>query len=141
MGILLLRGEGVELDAREAARWLRMAAEKNDATAAYFLGLMSVRGEGVAKNARSAQHWFQRAARGGSLEGQYMSGLMLLAGSSAVPRDDSGAYLWLRTASRRGHDKATARLAGLERRMPADELRAAERAAERMWAEFPDLLR
>ena len=139
LGVMLLRGQGgIEPDAREAARWLRLAAERGDPPAAYLLGLMSTRGEGVGKNSAAALHWFQRAASAGHLEAQYMSGLAL---SSARSSDERGAYVWLWIAGRRGHAKAAARLAALKQRMqPADVLQA-NREAERMLARFPASLR
>ena len=56
-------GRGVPHDDREAARWLRLAADQGDADAQFNLGGMYERGRGVAQDDREAVRWYLAAHR------------------------------------------------------------------------------
>ncbi len=134
LGIWLLRGDGVEQDEREAARWLRMAAAQRDRVAEYFLGLMSIRGIGMSKNPVAAVRWLSHSARRGYLEAQYMLGLTLSTGiRPALPPDPRHAYQWLWIAGHNGHARAAALAAQLGERMSADALLEAGAEARRLF--------
>ena len=56
-------GDGAPRDPAEAARWLRLAAERGHAAAQTELGLLYA--DGVERDADEAAHWLKRAASGG----------------------------------------------------------------------------
>ena len=58
-------GDGVAKDQEEAVKWLRKAAEQNDAAAQLDLGVCYTNGEGVAKDYVEAYKWRLLAARHG----------------------------------------------------------------------------
>ena len=57
LGLMYYKGDQVERDFSEAAKWYRLAAEQNDDLAAVRLGLMYTHGEGVAKDLVQAYKW------------------------------------------------------------------------------------
>jgi TPR repeat protein len=62
LGTLYQTGEGLEEDARAAARWYRAAAEDGLAEAQFQLGLLYLRGEGVEADEDQAFDWLWQAA-------------------------------------------------------------------------------
>jgi TPR repeat protein len=66
LGIMYLDGQGVAPDAKEAARWLRSAAEQGVAQAQYRLGRLYAEGRGVGKDLEEAYAWFGVAAHRGN---------------------------------------------------------------------------
>jgi hypothetical protein len=59
--------EPVGTDPAEAVKWLRKAAEQDNAEAAYELGVAYLDGNGVERNATNARLWLERAAARGLL--------------------------------------------------------------------------
>ena len=99
-------GEGVPQDYTEALKWLRRAADPDDAegsqslavTAQLFLGRMYAAGQGVPQDYTEATKWFRRAADQGNAEAQLFLGRMYAAGQG-VPQDYTEALKWLRRAA------------------------------------------
>ena len=96
---VLLSGKGSAFPANDgqAARWYRMAAEQDHATAQYRLGELYEAGRGVVRSGREAARWYRMAAEQGhvlaqtSLATQYVTG-------EGVPPDRVMAYAWLSVA-------------------------------------------
>jgi uncharacterized protein len=60
LGLVYANGLGTEISLKDARRWLKVAAEKSHADAAYALaGLLA---QGSEKDRKEAQHWLERAA-------------------------------------------------------------------------------
>ena len=118
-------------DEHEAAKWLRLAADRGYALAQNFLGRLNNEGyEGVPKDKQEAVRLFRLAAEQGLPEAQYNLGLMYHRGTG-VARDYVTAYAWFSVAARGGFGwsaETDARVAyGLlssEERETADELLA-----------------
>lgn len=68
VGDMYLRGQGMEQDAVEAARWYTAAADHGDPRALYALGQLYLRGEGVDADPVRARALFTRASAAGSAE-------------------------------------------------------------------------
>jgi TPR repeat protein len=62
LAVLYREGRGVPQDIREAAKWLRRAADDHIAAAEVELAIMTFNGEGVAKDEAAAAKLFLRAA-------------------------------------------------------------------------------
>ena len=61
LGQMYQYGEGVRKDAKEAARWYRMAANKHHTKAQYALGLMYANGKGVIADDKKTHIWLNIA--------------------------------------------------------------------------------
>ena len=71
-------GSGVDQDAKEAAKWLRLAAPKGVADAQYRLGILYKEGRGVDQNFNEAEKWLRLAAAQGVERAQTELGALLL---------------------------------------------------------------
>jgi TPR repeat protein len=90
-------GIGVAKDLDAARKWLKMAADQNNAFGAYYLGrLMSDR------DATKAQALFKIAADQGLPQAQYLYGKALKDGRG-IAVDRVGAYVWLTIAADAGY--------------------------------------
>jgi uncharacterized protein len=70
MGWLYDEGFGVQKDAKQAAYYYRLAAEKGNADAQYSLGLSYAKGSGVRKDNAEAAKWLKLAAKQGNPKAQ-----------------------------------------------------------------------
>jgi TPR repeat protein len=105
LGMLYARGDGVDEDLAEAARWFRRAAERGQVDAQARLGGMYARGLGVEKDRVEAARWLRAAAEQHHTISQYELGV-LHANGDGVPRDPVAAYFWFTLASRQGFPPA-----------------------------------
>jgi hypothetical protein len=62
LAVLYYRGDGVEQDYGEAAKWFRRAAERGDADAQFNLAMLYADGKGMPRNLVRARMWFALAA-------------------------------------------------------------------------------
>lgn len=62
MGMMYMKGQGVEQDYKNASKWFRKASEKNIAAAQYRLGNLYFKGRGVPKDYEYAYVWFSVGA-------------------------------------------------------------------------------
>ncbi len=62
VGVMYVKGQGVEQDAAEATRWFRKAAEQGQGESQYSMGLRYLLGQSVAQDPREAVRWFKLAA-------------------------------------------------------------------------------
>jgi TPR repeat protein len=63
LGRMFLDGSGVHRNAREAARWFRLAAENGHVQSLFDLAELYRKGLGVAQNYREAIHWYVEATQ------------------------------------------------------------------------------
>jgi len=57
------KGECVEQDYSEAAKWLSKAAEAGDKDGMYYLGKAYENGNGAERDQDKAREWYERASR------------------------------------------------------------------------------
>ncbi len=62
MGMMYMKGQGVEQDYKNAGKWFRKASEKNIPQAQYKLGDLYFKGRGVPKDYEFAYVWFSVGA-------------------------------------------------------------------------------
>ncbi len=101
VGIMYLKGQGVEEDRKQAVKWLSSASLGGNEQAAAKLRRMKEQQE------RFAQ--LEKDASSGDAGAQYEIGMMYLKGRG-VEKDEERARVWLGKASKGGHEKATTRL-------------------------------
>ena len=114
LGVLYLRGTGVEKDIARAVEWFRLAAQLVYHTAQSNLGLLYDNGWGVPQDYAQAYRWYLRAARQDDAEAQVRVALMLARGRGTA-QDSRAAFQWLQRAARQGHIEAWAHIGHLYR--------------------------
>ena len=97
VGDMLLSGEGVRKDVKEAVRWLRLAAAAGDTDALTTLGVCYFYGTGVRRNKRAAfEHYLKAAAtRNGSGAACWNLALCFVNGDG-TDRDYVAAMQWFK---------------------------------------------
>ncbi|MCW5965776.1 MAG: SEL1-like repeat protein [Bryobacterales bacterium] len=98
LGFMYLRGEGVDVDPREASHWLQLAAEQGVAPAQHSLALLYYEGRGVDRNATVAANYFESAALQGLADAQYNLGVLYARGDG-VDKDWTLARFWYQKAA------------------------------------------
>ena len=71
LGKLLLQGNEIPKDAKDAVRWLTESAEQGNQYAQYALGKIYLLGKDSSKDFGTARMWFQRSADQGNQYAQY----------------------------------------------------------------------
>ncbi len=101
LGHIYLQGSAVKASFKEAAKWFRLAAEKNYPDALAALGELTQAGQGVPLNMDEAVRLYQRAAEGGSVAGQYDLAYLYEQGNGVKP-DEHEAAKWCQLAAEGG---------------------------------------
>lgn len=87
LGKAYLYGQGVQKNADDGLRWLRLAAEHHHAPSLYLLGLIYVLGaDGMKKDPEAGLAYIHQAANAGNLDAQNLLGTIYLKGE-AVEKD------------------------------------------------------
>lgn len=98
------KGENLDQDFAEAAKWYRKAAEKGVHPAQVKLAGMLIAGQGVTQDYREARHWCEVAAREFAA-GMYCVGRIYRQGLG-VTKDPKAAAKWLQRAAYYGEGNA-----------------------------------
>ena len=93
LGLMYVKGRGVQKDAKTAAAWFRKAAEQGKAEAQFDLGHLYRTGAGVPHDDAKAVFWWTKAADNGDTFAQSSLADMYLDGDG-VERDLVQAYKW-----------------------------------------------
>ena len=101
LGVMYLKGRGVDVDYRSARDWFTAAAEQDLAGAMFNLGIMSLRGYGQVPDAEAASHWFRKAAERGDHEAQFFLALQYTRGNG-VEQSPQLAARWFEDAANGG---------------------------------------
>ena len=88
-GVCLAEGVGVERDERQAAEWLRRAAD-GVVNAQFWYGRMLAEGRGVDADPVEGRHWIARAAEAGMVDAQVALAEMQVNGRGG-PSDHAAA--------------------------------------------------
>ena len=109
LGVMLLKGTGVQKDAEAALKWHRRAADQGYPAAQHGLGVMYYRGDGVDKDHGEAIKWFRKAAEQGFAQAQLNLGVMYFTGHG-LPKDGAEVVKWIALAAAKGLAEAQFRL-------------------------------
>jgi uncharacterized protein len=112
LGTRYARGEGVEKDDAEAAKWLRKAADQNLALAQLNMGVLYATGRGVPRNNAEAVRWYRKAEEQGLPQAQLNLGLSYDLGLG-VTMDKAEADSWWQKAANQGNSGAEKNLVQL----------------------------
>ncbi len=132
---MYLRGLGVPLDFKEAAKWYMKAADQDIPAAEYNLAIMYEEGQGVAQDNSEAFNWCTKAAEGGDADAQNELAGMYEDGVG-VAQELVRAHMWytLATTSKSVQEDASKSLARIAGRMTAQQLTQAQEMARRCLA-------
>lgn len=113
---------GLAKDEAESARWYRMAAEQNDATAQYNLGWRYADGRGVPVDKEEAVKWYRKAAEQNHPDAQAHLGYCYYTGTG-VAQDWAEAYKWEDLARAQGrHGLSKTVIAKLEKILSVEQI-------------------
>jgi len=101
IGIMYLKGQGVDADRGQADQWLKQAAAAGNNSASSKLARMAAEQDELNRN--------RQRAEAGDAEAQYETGMMYLAGKG-VGADTGLAVTWLQKAAAQDNLKAVTRL-------------------------------
>ena len=104
-GQMLLDGDGVEADARQALHWFERAAGQGHVEAINMVGRCHDLGWGTPVDKPRAAAWFEAAALRDLVWGMYNYATALALGAG-VPEDKPQALDWFRKAAAHGNAKA-----------------------------------
>ncbi|MDE0316943.1 MAG: tetratricopeptide repeat-containing serine protease family protein [Candidatus Poribacteria bacterium] len=107
LGLAYHKGDGVNQDIKEAAKWYQMAADRGYPSAQNSLSVLYSEGTGVPYNPEMASRLAFQAAQQGNAIAQANIGKAFaegLEGLDAIPQDDVEAYYWYSLAIK---DKAS----------------------------------
>lgn len=134
LGVLYAKGQGIPQDDKEAARWLRLAAEQGNATAQTNLGALYAKGRGVPQDDKEAARLFHQAAVQGDVTAQFSLGVMYDVGRG-VALNAVVACAWYTLAMENGDEVARDFRVATQKTMTADEIEMSRQIAEQFRAE------
>jgi len=105
IGFKYVRGDGVQQNWTEAAKWLRASSDQGHPDAQWSLATLYELGFGVSQNYEEAFRLYRLAAAQGVVEAETNLGLYYLEGLG-TKQDSTEAYRWLRAASHEGIGEA-----------------------------------
>lgn len=105
LGVMHMRGLGVERDRSRAVAYYRASAELGFASAQFNLGLAYYGGKGVERDPGQSLFWWRQAAERGHAVAQYNLAAILWSGEG-VPQDQALAMHWFRQAKASGNEDA-----------------------------------
>jgi len=98
LALAYMGGRGVPADMRQAAEWMRKAADSGLPQPQYLLGMMYIDGRGLLQDNREAAVWIGKAAEQGYAEAQVVMAVMCRDGRG-VPKDLGAAHKWFNLAA------------------------------------------
>ena len=110
MGVRFEKGQDVQQDYVQAARWYHVAADAGNVFAQCNLALCYADGRGVQQNWQEAVRWFRAAANQGFAKAQNYLGLRYDNGEG-VEQNESEAVRWYQAAAEQGFAEAQYNLA------------------------------
>lgn len=105
MGGLFFKGQAVEQDYAEAAKWFLLSARQGNAQAQFNLGMMYDTGQGVMPDHAQAVQWYRLAAMQGLASAQLNLG-MAYAEGQGILQNETEAVKWFRLAAVQGEAQA-----------------------------------
>lgn len=125
VGLMLVRGQGVERDVEAGRAWLHRSLARNAVESALALAEMARLGIGGPIDHERAAKLYRRAADAGDVRAMHALG-NLHAGGLGVRRSDEDALFWYLLASDKGHANAAEAARSLRARLDAEAIAEAE---------------
>ena len=139
LGAMYAKGQEVEKDYKEAAKWYRKAAEQNNPVAQLNLGRAYINAQGVEKDRKEAIKWFRAAAEQGFFKAQWSLGVAYDYGTGVV-RDNVTAFAWYTLAIANGDVKSKKHKTDLAKKMIPEQIAEGEALIKEMIQKNPKLM-
>ena len=136
VAFMFKHGRGVVQDLKEAANWVRLAADQGDASAQYALGVMYHYGRGVVQDHKEAAKWFRLVAAQGdadSAEAQFHLGDMYKDGLGVV-QNYVQAHMWYNLSAANGYPDVFKQRDEVATKMTSAQIAQAQEMAQRCQA-------
>lgn len=101
IGNRYLDGRGVNSDHAKAAKWYKLAAERDQPLAQYRLGSLYEKGSGVERDLKAAQELYEKSAIKGNANSMHNLAVILASGANG-PADNQSALNWFEKAAELG---------------------------------------
>lgn len=105
VGLMYMKGQGVDRDYNFAAYWFKKSAEQGNAGAQNTLGALYIAGWGVDRDLSQSFLWFKRSAEQGDQGAEFNLGQMY-ANGRGVNRDLNQAAYWYKKSAAQGNEEA-----------------------------------
>ena len=115
IGLRYLKGDGVAIDKREAAKWILKASAAHDPMAQYWTAEIFQHGDGVAPDASEALRWYEAAAGQGNRQAMHDLGVAYAEGLG-TQKDYEESARWFAKAAALGLTNSQFNLAVLYER-------------------------
>jgi localization factor PodJL len=115
IGLRYLKGDGVAIDKREAAKWILKASAAHDPMAQYWTAELFQHGDGVAPDAAEALRWYEAAAGQGNRQAMHDLGVAYAEGLG-TQKDFGESARWFAKAAALGLTNSQFNLAVLYER-------------------------
>lgn len=102
LGILYMKGLGVEKDLQAAFKWYKLSARNGNTDAMYNLGIMYNQGKVVFRSPKDATKWWKKAAEMGNAAAQFNIAVEYAYGRN-LGKDVPLAISWWKKSARQGH--------------------------------------
>jgi TPR repeat protein len=112
LGVLYLKGLGVEKDLDKATLLFIQAASEGNTKAQYSLAIRYLKGDGIEKNYYEAAKWLTRAAEKGHSNAAYSLSIRYKLGQG-VEKSQAKRIFWLEKAAKNGNPTAKYELSSL----------------------------
>ena len=140
LGLMYVKGQGVEQDFKEAVKWYQKAADQGNAKAQSNLGVYYYTGQGGEQDFKEALKWCRKAADQGNAAAQANLGRMY-ANGEGVLQDYETAYAWWDIAATNGNQNAKNNKSIIAGEMTPDQITKAEELVKEMVEKNPKLLK
>ncbi len=124
LGLMYIRGDGVEQSYTEAAKWHRKAAEQGYADAQYSLAAMHFNRDIPTEDYVEAANWYLKAAEQGHVKAQLNLGILYFRGD-IYEEDMEESVKWYLKAAEQGNAEAQFNLGNMITRglgVPAEDI-------------------
>ncbi len=135
LGVMLDMGQGVDMDPKEAYKWIAKSAEQNYATALVSMGVMHATGRGTPVDYGKSMEFYQRGARGGNPHGFFGIGVLHNVGQG-VPVDKKRALAFFLISRSLGDSQAEGAVEELSIGLSQAELKQVSDMATKIAAEY-----
>ncbi len=119
LGLMYLKGEGVEKDYAQAKSWFEKASDYDNDSANFNLALMYQTKIGVEEDLEKAKDYFRRAVRKNHTQAAFRLALILLQDRQNLEGVKEGFDCMLK-AAQNGHAMANIQLTGMDKELPSD---------------------
>lgn len=119
LGLMYLKGEGVEKDYTKAKEWFDEASKYDNDSANFNLALMYQTKIGVEEDLEKAKEYFRRAVKKNHTQAAFRLALILLQDRQNVEGVKEGFDCMIKAASN-GHAMASIQLTGMDKDLPEE---------------------